>query len=55
MPTGAVSSTTSGTRPALRPAGSFRLLAAFRREQSDPDHFYRLLARDSVAMVERHM
>ena len=40
---------------ALRPAGAFHLLAAFAREQSDPGRFYTLLARDSVALVERHM
>lgn len=32
-------------------ARSRRLFAAFRREQSDPDHFYGALARDSVDMV----
>jgi SAM-dependent methyltransferase len=40
---------------ALRPAGSFRLLAAFLREQSDPEAFYGLLARDSAAIIERHL
>ncbi len=54
MPTDALPSTVSGGPPALRPAGAFRLLAAFTREQSDPDGFYTLLARDSVALVERH-
>jgi SAM-dependent methyltransferase len=34
--------------------GAFRLLAAFRREQEDPASFYRLLARDSVALVARY-
>ena len=29
--------------------------AAFRREQADPDTFYSLLARDSVALVARHI
>ncbi len=37
------------------PAGSLRLLAAFRREQADPGSFYSLLARDSVALVEGHI
>ena len=55
MPTGALPSTASRTTSALRPAGAFRLLAAFSREQSDPGRFYTLLARDSVALVERHM
>jgi SAM-dependent methyltransferase len=55
MPTGAASSTTSGTPAALRPAGPFRLFRAFTREQSDPGGFYTLLARDSVAVVERHL
>lgn len=32
-----------------------RLFSAFLREQSDPDRFYGLLARDSVALVERHV
>jgi SAM-dependent methyltransferase len=36
------------------PVGALRLLSAFRREQADPDLFYGLLARDSVALVERH-
>ena len=39
---------------APEPVGAFRLLAAFRREQTDPGSFYRLLARDSVALVARH-
>ena len=39
---------------APEPVGAFRLLAAFRREQADPGSFYRLLARDSVALVARH-
>jgi Methylase involved in ubiquinone/menaquinone biosynthesis len=30
---------------------SVRLLRAFRREQTDPDHFYGLLARDTVAQL----
>jgi SAM-dependent methyltransferase len=34
--------------------GAFRLLVAFRREQEDPASFYRLLARDSVALVARY-
>ena len=36
------------------PVGALRLLAAFRREQSDPGSFYGLLARDSVALLARH-
>jgi SAM-dependent methyltransferase len=36
------------------PVGALRLLAAFRREQADPDGFYGLLARDSVALLARH-
>ena len=42
-------------RRCARPVGAFRLLAAFAREQSDPGRFYTLLARDSVALVERHL
>ncbi|TYB48114.1 class I SAM-dependent methyltransferase [Actinomadura chibensis] len=30
---------------------SVRLLSAFRKEQSDPDHFYGLMARDTVALL----
>ena len=37
------------------PVGAVRLLSAFLREQSDPDRFYGLLARDSVALVERRV
>jgi len=37
------------------PVGTVRLFSAFLREQSDPDYFYGLLARDSVALVERHV
>jgi SAM-dependent methyltransferase len=36
-------------------AGIFRLFSAFLREQSDPDYFYGLLARDSAAIVGRHV
>jgi SAM-dependent methyltransferase len=39
---------------APRRVGLLRLLAAFAREQSDPGRFYKLLARDSVAVVGRH-
>jgi SAM-dependent methyltransferase len=43
--------------PPLAPQGSVRrslqLLAAFRVEQTDPDHFYSLLARDSVRELSR--
>src|ERR1700761_5768912 len=38
----------------LHPVGAARLLAAFTAEQSDPTRFYTLLARDSIALVERH-
>lgn len=37
------------------PVGAFRLFSAFRREQSDPDMFYGLLARDTAAILERHI
>ena len=40
--------------PEPGPVGALRLLAAFRREQSDPDNFYGLLARDSVALIASH-
>ncbi len=53
MPTDALPSA-SATR-ASGPVGGLRLLRAFLREQSDPDAFYGLLARDSVALVERHI
>jgi SAM-dependent methyltransferase len=43
-----------GASRAPGPVGALRLLAAFRREQADPDSFYGLLARDSVALVARH-
>jgi SAM-dependent methyltransferase len=33
---------------------SWRLFAAFRVEQTDPARFYGLLARDSMALIERH-
>lgn len=35
-------------------ARSVRLFRAFLREQSDPDHFYRTLAADSVAQIGSH-
>jgi SAM-dependent methyltransferase len=53
MPTDALPS--SSATEASGPVGAFRLLSAFLREQSDPDEFYGLLARDSVALVERHI
>ena len=53
MPTEAPSSVPSAT-DAPGNVGAFRLLTAFLREQEDPDLFYGLLARDSVALVERH-
>jgi SAM-dependent methyltransferase len=42
-------------RPAVRAslARSARLFRAFRKEQSDPDLFYRALAADSVVQLER--
>lgn len=40
---------------APQPVGAVRLFSAFLREQSDPDYFYGMLARDSVALVERHV
>ena len=43
------------TATAPGPVGALRLLAAFRREQADPGTFYGLLARDSVALVARHV
>jgi SAM-dependent methyltransferase len=36
------------------PFRSFRLFRAFRREQSDPEGFYTLLAADAVRQIERH-
>jgi SAM-dependent methyltransferase len=53
MPADALSSAPS-VAVVPEPVGSFRLLAAFRREQADPGSFYGLLARDSVALVARH-
>lgn len=44
----------SSATMAAGPVGALRLLAAFRHEQEDPDSFYSLLARDSVALVARH-
>jgi SAM-dependent methyltransferase len=57
MPADALSSAPSApsATKAPGPVGALRLLAAFRREQSDPDSFYGLLARDSVALVARHI
>lgn len=37
------------------PVGAVRLFSAFLREQSDPDFFYGLLARDTAALLERHI
>jgi len=54
MPADALSSAPSATM-APGPVGALRLLTAFRREQSDPGSFYGLLARDSVALVARHV
>jgi SAM-dependent methyltransferase len=54
MPADALSSAPSATM-APGPVGALRLLAAFRRERADPDSFYGLLARDSVALVARHI
>lgn len=36
-------------------ARSFRLFRAFLREQSDPDHFYSVLAADSVAQLSGYL
>ena len=57
MPADALSSAPSAPTATIAPGpvGAFRLLAAFRREQADPDSFYSLLARDSVALVARHI
>jgi SAM-dependent methyltransferase len=49
-----VSGGSSSAPEALRPVGAVRLLSAFTAEQSDPGRFYSLLARDSIALVERH-
>jgi SAM-dependent methyltransferase len=43
-----------GTEPTHGLARSVALLRAFRVEQSDPDRFYSLLARDTVRQVARH-
>ncbi len=55
MPINALPLTASAAAPAPRPVGSVRLLAAFAHEQSDPGRFCSLLARDSIAQVERHI
>ncbi|MFC7327599.1 class I SAM-dependent methyltransferase [Marinactinospora rubrisoli] len=36
-------------------ARSVRLFRAFRREQTDPDHFYGILARDTVAQLAHYL
>jgi len=54
MPADALPSAAPSIAVAPDPVGAFRLLAAFRREQSAPGSFYGLLARDSVALVARH-
>jgi SAM-dependent methyltransferase len=54
MPADALSSAPPATTAPV-PVGALRLLTAFRREQSDPGGFYGLLARDSVALVARHV
>lgn len=43
---------TPDARPTLR--RSLRLFKAFRLEQTDPDYFYGLLAKDSVDQIERY-
>jgi SAM-dependent methyltransferase len=53
------SSTETATRPSpdLVTPGRFRSLRLFRaflKEQSDPEHFYSMLAVDAVQQVERH-
>jgi SAM-dependent methyltransferase len=40
--------------PSATLSRSLRLLGAFRREQDDPEHFYRLMARDTVAQLRRY-
>jgi len=57
MPADALSSAPSAPSATMAPGpvGALRLLAAFRHEQSDPGSFYGLLARDSVALVARHV
>src|ERR1700677_2524356 len=57
MPADALSSVPSAPSATIAPGpvGARRLLAAFRREQADPGRFYELLARDSVALVARHI
>ena len=56
MPADALPSAPSAPPAAMAPGpvGALRLLAAFRREQANPDSFYSLLARDSVALVAGH-
>ncbi len=54
-----MSSDHAGTgRPASREpatlARSIKLFKAFRKEQTDPEHFYKLLARDTVAQMSRY-
>ena len=45
--------TAEATKPTLR--RSIELFRGFRREQSDPDHFYRLLADDSVRQLSAYV
>ncbi len=60
MAPSAVSTETSTQvdEPAAAPPGrlrSLQLFRAFRKEQSDPEGFYSLLAADAVQQVERHI
>ncbi|RNL84633.1 class I SAM-dependent methyltransferase [Halostreptopolyspora alba] len=49
------SATTESAVPFRATLGrSYRLFTAFRREQTDPDHFYGTLARDTVAQLRSY-
>lgn len=50
---GSVSARESSHRPTFK--RSVRLFRAFLKEQSDPDHFYRILADDSVGQVSSYV
>lgn len=51
VPVGATELSGPGPLPGLQRVSLLSLLQGFRAEQRDPDHFYRLLARDTVALV----
>ncbi|MGH9244425.1 MAG: class I SAM-dependent methyltransferase [Acidimicrobiales bacterium] len=59
MPTALSPLTPTASTPGRGPKAdlrrSVRLLAAFRREQRDPDGFYGLLARDTTAQLAGHL